>query len=77
MSLSFHLGGKGKGSNTTDGVFMVLKLRSAERETVGKEGHVARLKREGSSDFGLSISHCTVWIAVSWEASAQIRSVCI
>lgn len=44
MSLSFHLGGKGKASNTTDGVFMVLKLRSTERET-GKRGSCSQVKK--------------------------------
>ena len=37
VCLSFHLSCKGKGSNNTDDVFMMLKLRNTERETLGIE----------------------------------------
>lgn len=42
---SFHLSCKGKSSSNTDCVFMILKLRSTERE----ESHATVLKGEASS----------------------------
>jgi len=81
----FHLSCKGEDSNNTGDVFMMLKLKSTERETLGIESY-KWFKKGSYLGFRSSVLHCIechklggfgALTEYAYEVAEELNSLCI